>query len=588
MSHHQKKDTKLNTPKQHPAHAQLEKLLQSRILILDGAMGTMIQNKNLEEADYRGSQFKDWQSELFGNNDILSLTQAELIKDIHRQYFEAGCDIVETNTFNANSISMADYNMQDLVYEINFLSAKIACEVRDEFKHESNKPRFVAGVLGPTNRTCSLSPEVNDPGFRNIDFDTLVENYSEAAEALIKGGVDIMLVETIFDTLNAKAALFALDEVYAKLGVRLPLMISGTITDRSGRTLSGQTLEAFYNSIRHSQPLVIGLNCALGPDLLRQHVQELSGICESYVSAHPNAGLPNAFGGYDETPEEMAEAIGEWAEQGYLNIVGGCCGTTPEHISAIANTVKDSQPRDLPRIEKKLRLSGLEPFSYSNDSVFANIGERTNVSGSIRFAKLIKKDDYETALDIAKDQVENGAQLIDVNMDDGLIDGLEAFPRFIKLIASEPDIARVPLVLDSSDWDIIESGLKCAQGKCIINSISMKEGEEDFLKHAKLAKRYGAAVIVMAFDEQGQADTYERKIEICERAYKTLIEVIDFPAEDIIFDPNIFAIATGMSEHDNYAVDFIEATRWIKQNLPYAKVSGGLSNVSFAFRFSRK
>jgi len=563
---------------------KFNKALAERILILDGAMGTMIQNKEFEEADYRGQRFKEWDSELFGNNDLLSLTQAEIIKDIHRQYFAAGSDIVETNTFNANSISMADYDMQDLVYEINYQSAKIACEARDEFNHETHKPRFVAGVLGPTNRTCSLSPDVNDPGFRNIDFDTLVESYSEAAEALIKGGVDIMLVETIFDTLNAKAALFALDQVYEKLGINLPLMISGTITDRSGRTLSGQTLEAFYNSIRHAKPLVIGLNCALGPDLLRQHVHELSDICETHVSAHPNAGLPNAFGGYDETPEEMAAAIGDWAKQGYLNIVGGCCGTTPEHIAAIANAVKNTKPRKLPNIEKKLRLSGLEPFTYSNESVFANIGERTNVSGSARFAKLIKKENYETALDVAKEQVENGAQMIDVNMDDGLIDGLEAFPRFIKLIASEPDIAKVPLVLDSSDWDIIESGLKCAQGKCIINSISMKEGEKEFLRHAKLAKRYGAAVIVMAFDEKGQADTYERKIEICERAYKTLVEVIDFPPEDIIFDPNIFAIATGMSEHDNYAVDFIEATRWIKQNLPYAKVSGGLSNVSFAFR----
>ena len=574
----------MKTLKQHPAHKLLKQSLKSKILILDGAMGTMIQNQELEEADYRGEQFKDWESELFGNNDLLSLTKPELIKDIHRQYFAAGSDIVETNTFNANSISMADYNMQSLVYEINYQSAKIACEARDEFKHETKKPRFVAGVLGPTNRTCSLSPDVNDPGFRNIDFDTLVESYSEATIALIEGGVDIILVETIFDTLNAKAALFAIEEVYEKLGIHLPLMISGTITDRSGRTLSGQTLEAFYNSIRHANPLVIGLNCALGPDLLRQHVQELSSICETHVSAHPNAGLPNAFGGYDETPEEMAEDIAEWAQQGFLNIVGGCCGTTPEHILAIANAVADKESRALPTIEKKLRLSGLEPFTYSNDSVFANIGERTNVSGSIRFAKLIKKENYETALDIAKDQVENGAQMIDVNMDDGLIDGLDAFPRFIKLIASEPDIAKVPLVLDSSDWDIIESGLKCAQGKCIINSISMKEGEEEFLKHAKLAKRYGAAVIVMAFDEVGQADTYERKIEICARAYKILVEDINFPAEDIIFDPNIFAIATGMSEHDNYAVDFIEATRWIKENLPYAKVSGGLSNVSFAFR----
>lgn len=559
--------------------------LRKRILILDGAMGTMIQAATLQEKDYRGARFKNWPSDLFGNNDLLSITQPELIKDIHRQYFTAGADIVETNTFNSTDISMADYNMQDFVHEINLQSAIIACEVRDEFnKYKSgSKPRFVAGVLGPTNRTCSLSPDVNDPGFRNIDFDSLVKSYTVAANALIEGGVDILMIETIFDTLNAKAALFALEQLFEKNGVRLPVMISGTITDRSGRTLSGQTVEAFYNSIRHTKPISIGLNCALGPDLLRQHVKELSGICETYVSAHPNAGLPNAFGGYDESPEEMAAAIGEWAEKGFLNIVGGCCGTTPDHIKAIANAVADHKPRKPPKIKPELRLAGLEAFNYGNDSVFANIGERTNVSGSIRFAKLIKKNDYETALEIAKEQVECGAQLIDVNMDDGLIDGLEAFPKFMRLIASEPDICKVPMVLDSSDWDIIESGLKCTQGKCIINSISLKEGEQEFLKHAHLAKRYGAAVIVMAFDEQGQADTYARKIEICERAYNTLKD-IGFPVEDIIFDPNIFAIATGMSEHDNYSVDFIEATRWIKQNLPHAKVSGGLSNVSFAFR----
>ncbi|NNM13734.1 MAG: methionine synthase, partial [Gammaproteobacteria bacterium] len=555
-----------------------------KILILDGGMGTMIQAHELEEADYRGTRFNDWQNELLGNNDLLTLTQPELIKAIHRDYYAAGADIIETNTFNSNAVSMADYAMQDLVYELNFEAAKLACQVRDEFNQSSTcKPRFVAGVLGPTNRTCSLSPDVNDPGFRNIAFDTLVDDYSNATQALIDGGVDILLVETIFDTLNAKAALFAIDQLFEASAHTLPVMISGTITDNSGRTLSGQTVEAFYNSVHHAKPVSIGLNCALGPQQLRQHMQELSRISEFPVSAHPNAGLPNAFGGYDETPEQMATAIAEWAEQGFLNIVGGCCGTTPEHIRAIAKAVENIAPRSIPTIEKALRLSGLEAFSYTNQDVFANIGERTNVSGSARFAKLIKQGDFETALEVAKQQVDNGAQMIDINMDDGLIDALDAFPHFLKLIASEPDISRVPLVLDSSDWEVIESGLKCAQGKCIINSISLKEGEQEFLQHAKLAKRYGAAVIVMAFDEQGQADTCARKIEICERAYHLLLKH-DFPAEDIIFDPNIFAIATGMAEHNNYALDFIEATRWIKQNLPHAKVSGGLSNVSFAFR----
>ena len=542
----------------------------------------MIQGHELSEADYRGEEFKKWENELQGNNDLLSLTQPELIKNIHREYFAAGADIIETNTFNANSISMADYGMEDLVYRINFESAKIACEVRDEF-NDSDKPRFVAGILGPTNRTCSLSPDVNNPGFRNTDFDSLVQTYSDATRALIDGGVDIIMVETIFDTLNAKAALFAIENVFDEVKFRLPLMISGTITDASGRTLSGQTTEAFYNSIRHAKPISIGLNCALGPDQLRQYVAELSDICETHVSVHPNAGLPNAFGEYDETPEQMAEKIGEWAASGLINIVGGCCGTTPEHIQAIANAVKDKTPREIPEIDKKLRLSGMEAFTHDENSVFCNIGERTNVSGSIKFAKLIKNEDFETALDVAKEQVLNGAQMIDVNVDDGLIDAVSVMPTFLNLIASEPDIARVPIVIDSSDWEVIEAGLKCAQGKCIINSISLKEGEEEFFKHAKLAKRYGAAVIVMAFDETGQADTYERKIEICKRAYDLLVES-GFPAEDIIFDPNIFAIATGMSEHDNYAVDFIEATRWIKKNLPHAKISGGLSNVSFAFR----
>jgi 5-methyltetrahydrofolate--homocysteine methyltransferase len=546
-------------------------------------MGTMIQRHKLEEADYRGQRFADWPSDLKGNNDLLSLTQPDIIKDIHSQYLDAGADIIETNTFNATRIAMADYGMEDLSYEINVRSAQLARQAADGAA-STNKPRFVAGVLGPTNRTASISPDVNDPGFRNTSFDGLVSAYAESTRALIEGGADIILIETIFDTLNAKAAIFAVTQVFEEDSIELPISISGTITDQSGRTLSGQTTEAFYNALRHANPLSIGLNCALGPDLLRQYAEEMSRISETYVSAHPNAGLPNEFGEYDLDPAGMAVHIKEWAESGFLNIVGGCCGTSPDHIRAMAEAVADVKPRPLPNKPVECRLSGLEPFNISADSLFVNVGERTNVTGSARFKRLIKEGDFETALGVAKEQVESGAQIIDINMDEGLIDAMEVMPRFLNLLAAEPDISRVPIMIDSSKWDVIEAGLKCIQGKGVVNSISMKEGEDKFIEHAKLIKRYGAAAIVMAFDEEGQADTQTRKTEICARAYKLLTEEIDFPPEDIIFDPNIFAIATGIDEHNNYAVDFIGAVREIKQNLPHAMISGGVSNVSFSFR----
>ncbi|MHB1085860.1 MAG: methionine synthase [Thiobacillus sp.] len=565
--------------------ALLHALLAQRILILDGAMGTMIQSYKLDEADYRGERFADFAHDLKGNNDLLTLTQPDIIKAIHAKYLAAGADILETNSFNATSISMADYHMEHLVPELNFAAAQLAREAADEATAANpDKPRFVAGVLGPTSRTATISPDVNDPGFRNVTFDQLRLAYLEAIDGLVKGGVDILMVETIFDTLNAKAALFAIDEYFELNNLRLPVMISGTITDASGRTLSGQTGEAFLNSVRHARPLSVGLNCALGPDLLRQYVAELSSKSDAFVSAHPNAGLPNAFGEYDMEGPEMAAHIGEWARAGLLNIVGGCCGSSPAHIAAIAEAVAGVAPRIPPTLEPAMRLSGLEPFNVDKDSLFVNVGERTNVTGSKAFARLILNGDYDKALDVARQQVENGAQIIDINMDEGMLDAEAAMVRFLLLIASEPDISRVPIMLDSSKWSVIEAGLKCIQGKGIVNSISMKEGEAEFIERARLCLRYGAAVIVMAFDETGQADTYARKTEICARAYKLLTETVGFPAEDIIFDPNIFAVATGIEEHANYAVDFIEATRWIRQNLPHAHISGGVSNVSFSFR----
>ena len=561
----------------------LEQLLEERILILDGAMGTMIQRYKLDEAGYRGERFADWPTDLKGNNDLLSLTQPQIIKDIHKAYLEAGADIVETNTFNSTNVSLADYQQEDLVYELNYEGARLARAACDEFS-TGDRPRFVAGVLGPTSRTSSLSPDVNDPGFRNISFDELRETYYEATKALIEGGADIILIETIFDTLNAKAATFAVETVFEDMGRTLPVMISGTITDASGRTLSGQTAEAFFNSLRHVKPISLGFNCALGAKQLRQYIEELAGTADCYVNAHPNAGLPNEFGEYDESPEEMARELGEWAASGFLNIIGGCCGTTPPHIKAIAEAVSKYPPRKRIEHDFTLRLSGLEPCNIRDDSLFVNVGERTNVTGSAKFKRLILEENYDEALDVARDQVENGAQIIDINMDEGMLDGEKAMTTFLKLIASEPDISRVPIMVDSSKWPIIEAGLKCIQGKGVVNSISMKEGEEAFIEHAKLCRKYGAAIIVMAFDETGQADTRERKVEICTRAYKLLTGQVGFPPEDIIFDPNIFAVATGIEEHNNYGVDFIEATREIKQTLPHAKVSGGVSNVSFSFR----
>jgi 5-methyltetrahydrofolate--homocysteine methyltransferase len=567
--------------------SHLFQALKQRILLLDGAMGTMIQRHKLDEAAYRGQRFADWPSDLKGNNDLLAITQPDIIRGIHEQYLKAGADIIETNTFNATRVAMADYDMQDLSYEINVAAATLARQAADSLSTD-DKPRYVAGVLGPTNRTCSISPDVNDPSFRNINFVQLAEAYAESTRGLIEGGADIILIETIFDTLNAKAAIFAVKQVFEEDGIELPIMISGTITDQSGRTLTGQLTEAFYNSLRHAQPISIGLNCALGPEDLRQYVYEMSRVSEFYVSAHPNAGLPNEMGGYDLGANEMAKAIAEWAESGFLNIVGGCCGTTPDHIRAFASIIADKKPRVIPDIPVECRLSGLEPFNIGEDSLFVNVGERTNVTGSALFKRLIKDENYEEALSVASQQVENGAQIIDINMDEGMLDSREVMVKFLNLIATEPDICKVPLMIDSSKWDIIEAGLQCVQGKSIVNSISLKEGEENFIHYAKLVRQYGAAVIVMAFDEQGQADTFERKVEICQRSYRILTETVGFPAEDIIFDPNIFAVATGIEEHNNYAVDFIEATRKIKQTLPHAMVSGGVSNVSFSFRGNDK
>ena len=580
----------------------LEQSLKRRILILDGAMGTMIQSYKLGESNYRGSRFADFPHDLKGNNDLLTLTQPQIIRDIHSVYLQAGADIIETNTFNSNAPSQADYHLEHLVYELNLSAAKLACDVADEFTAETpDQPRFVAGALGPTNKTASISPDVNDSGFRNITFDALVAAYSEAVRGLLDGGVDILLLETIFDTLNAKAAIFAVETVFEELEAaeagnkvigpqagrrRVPVMISGTITDQSGRTLTGQTTEAFWNSVRHAQPLSIGLNCALGAKLMRPYIEELSKIADTYVCAYPNAGLPDPLSptGFPEGPEDTAGFLKEFAQSGFINIVGGCCGTTPVHIRAIHDAVQGIPPRVVPNIEKKLRLSGLEPLSIGDDSLFVNIGERTNVTGSKAFARLILNGNYGEALSVARQQVENGAQMIDVNMDEAMLDSKQAMVKFLNLIASEPDISRVPVMIDSSKWEVIEAGLKCVQGRCVVNSISMKEGEAEFIKHARLARRYGAAVVVMAFDEKGQADTLARKIEICTRSYHLLLKEAGFAPEDIIFDPNIFAIATGIEEHSNYGVDYLEATRAIKRALPHAKVSGGVSNVSFSFR----
>ena len=567
------------------AAAVLTAAARNRILVLDGAMGTMIQDLRLDEAGYRGARFSDWSCDVKGNNDLLNLTQGEAIRDIHVAYLEAGADIVETNTFSSTTIAQADYEMEELAYELNKEGARLAREACDIVTaREPHRPRFVAGALGPTNRTLSISPDVNNPGFRAVTFDELKTSYADAVRGLVEGGSDLLLVETIFDTLNAKAALFAIDEVFEELGVQLPLMISGTITDLSGRTLSGQTTEAFWYSLRHAEPFSIGLNCALGAKEMRAHVAELARISDTLVCAYPNAGLPNEFGEYDESPEAMSALIGEFAQSGLVNIVGGCCGTTPDHIRAIADAVAPHAPRALAEPERFMRLSGLEPFVLTPEVNFVNVGERTNVTGSARFRKLIKTGDYTTALDVARQQVENGAQIIDVNMDEGLLDSKEAMITFLNLIAAEPDIARVPVMIDSSKWEVIEAGLKCVQGKAVVNSISLKEGEEAFIEQARLVKRYGAAVVVMAFDETGQADTYARKTEICQRSYDILVHKVGLLPEDIVFDPNIFAVATGISEHDNYGVDFIEATRFIRENLPHAHVSGGVSNLSFSFR----
>jgi len=566
---------------------ELRALLERRILILDGAMGTTIQGYKLSETDFRGERFAASPRDLRGNNDLLTLTRPEVIREIHSKYLEAGADIIETNTFNSNAPSQADYGLERHVYELNHAAAKLAREAADEHvDREPVRARFVAGVLGPTNKTASISPEVNDPGFRNIYFDELVAAYGEALAGLADGGADLILLETIFDTLNAKAAVFAIEALFEQRGRRLPVIVSGTITDQSGRTLTGQTPEAFWNSLRHARPIAVGLNCALGAKLMRPYIEELSKVADTFISCYPNAGLPNPLSetGYDETPQYTSGLLREFAESGFLNIVGGCCGTTPAHIRAIARAVRELPPRKPPAAEKKLRLSGLEALNVGDESLFVNVGERTNVSGSRAFARMILTGNYQEALAVARQQVDNGAQLIDVNMDEAMLDSQKAMTTFLHLIGSEPDISRVPVMVDSSKWSVIEAGLKCVQGKCVVNSISLKEGEEEFLRHARLARRYGAAVIVMAFDEKGQADSLARKIEISQRCYRLLVEQVGFPPEDVVFDPNIFAIATGIEEHNNYGRDFIEATRAIKRELPHAKVSGGVSNVSFSFR----
>src|SRR6201997_1086786 len=566
-----------------PKRTALLAAARERILVLDGAMGTMIQGLQYDEAAFRGDRFKDFHRDVRGNNDLLILTQPKAIEDIHADYLRAGADIVATNTFSSTSIAQADYDMSELAYELNLEGAKLARAAADRVSKEDGKPRFVAGALGPTNRTASISPDVSNPGYRAVTFDDLRQAYGDQARGLIDGGVDLLLVETIFDTLNAKAALYAISELLEARGIDIPVMVSGTLTDKSGRLLSGQLPEAFWNSVRHAKPVTIGFNCALGAEDLRAHIADIGRVADTLVCAYPNAGLPNEFGQYDETPEYMARLIGQFARDGLVNIVGGCCGTTPEHIAAIAAAVAPYRPRVVPTVEPRLRLSGLEPFVLTDAIPFVNVGERTNVTGSARFRKLITAGDYTAALEVARDQVENGAQIIDVNMDEGLLDSEAALVPFLTLVAAEPDIARVPVMVDSSKFSVIEAGLKCVQGKPVVNSISLKEGEEKFIHEAKIAQRHGAAVVVMAFDEKGQADTFARKTEICQRAYDILGNRVGFPEQDIIFDPNIFAIATGIEEHNNYGVDFIEAARWIRANLPDAHVSGGVSNLSFSF-----
>jgi 5-methyltetrahydrofolate--homocysteine methyltransferase len=559
--------------------------IKNRVLVLDGAMGTMIQRYKLTEADYRGERFRDYHRDLKGNNDLLSLTQPQIIREIHSAYLEAGADIIETNTFNATSVSQADYGMESLAYELNLASARIARECADEFtRRNPSKPRFVAGALGPTNKTASLSPDVNDPGYRAITFEQLYTAYYSQAEGLLDGGVDALLVETIFDTLNAKAALFAIQDLLEQKGVKVPIMVSGTITDLSGRTLSGQTVEAFLNSVSHVDLFSVGFNCALGAKELRPFVEEISRLAPFYTSVYPNAGLPNQFGGYDDTPEQMADYITDFLGHRFINIVGGCCGTTPDHIRAFAKIAESAPVREVPKAGDSLRLSGLEPLIYFQGSNFINIGERTNVAGSKMFARLIREEKFEDALAVARQQVENGAQVIDINMDDAMLDAEKSMVRFLNLLSADPDIAKVPVMIDSSKWHVIEAGLKCLQGKAIVNSISLKDGEEAFKEKAAKIKKYGAAVIVMAFDEEGQAVSFERKTEICRRAYRILSEEVYFQPYDIIFDPNILTIGTGIEEHNNYAVDFIRTIKWIKENLPHARISGGISNLSFSFR----
>ena len=559
--------------------------LKSRILVLDGAMGTMIQRYKLEEADYRGEQFNDIEQLVQGNNDLLNLTQPHIIQEIHEAYLEAGADIVETNTFNGTRVSQSDYKLEDFVYDINFKAAQIAKKATEKFtKQNPDKPRFVAGAMGPTNKTASMSPEVSDPGFRNITYDDLRNDYYEQARALIDGGADVLLVETIFDTLNAKAALHAITDLFKDKGQSFPVMVSGTITDASGRTLSGQTLAAFFNSVSHLDLLTVGLNCSLGAEQIRPYLEELSKIAPYNVSVYPNAGLPNQFGEYDESPEQMATFIKDFTDHQFVNLVGGCCGTTPDHIREIAKVAEEANKREIVEPDHVTKVSGLELLKIDKEKNFINIGERTNVSGSRKFARLIREEKYEEALSVALHQVVGGAQVLDVNLDDGMLDAEREMVKFLNMLASDPEISRLPIMIDSSKWEVIEAGLKCVQGKGIVNSISLKNGEEEFIEQAEKVRSYGAAVVVMAFDETGQAATFERRIEICERAYRILVDKVGFPAEDIIFDPNILAIATGISEHNNYAVDYIKATAWIKENLPFAKVSGGISNLSFSFR----